>query len=60
MDLRKPSGWFFTMLGALLVATGLIWPDARARLTDFNVNLYSGAVILVFGGLLLWLARRAS
>jgi uncharacterized membrane protein len=60
MDLRKPSGWFFTLLGALLVITGLVLPDARARLTEVNVNLYSGVVIIAFGGILLWLARRAS
>ena len=60
MDLRKPSGWFFTLLGALLVITGLVSPDARARLTEINVNLYAGVVIVAFGGILLWLARRAS
>ena len=60
MDLRKPSGWFFTLLGAVLVITGLVLPDARARLTEVNVNLYSGVVIIAFGGILLWLARRAS
>lgn len=60
MDLRKPSGWFFTLLGVLLVITGLVSPASRAPLTDVNVNLYSGAVIVAFGGILLWLARRAS
>lgn len=60
MDLRKPSGWFFTLLGVLLVITGLVSPASRAPLTDVNVNLYAGAVIVAFGGILLWLARRAS
>jgi 1,4-dihydroxy-2-naphthoate octaprenyltransferase len=60
MDLRKPSGWFFTLLGALLVVAGLLWPQARAPLGEVNVNLYAGIIITVFGGILLWLARRAS
>jgi hypothetical protein len=60
MDLRKPSGWFFTLLGALLVITGIASPDARAPLTQVNVNLYAGLFTLAFGGILLWLARRAS
>ena len=60
MDLRKPSGWFFTLLGALLVITGIASPDARAPLTQVNVNLYAGLFTLAFGGILLWLAHRAS
>jgi len=60
MDLRKPSGIFFTLLGLIVAATGLLDPSARAPLTDVNVNLYSGMGMLVFGGILLWLAHRAS
>ena len=60
MDLRKPSGWFFTLLGALLVITGVVSPGARAPLTAINVNLYAGLFTLAFGGILLWLAHRAS
>jgi len=60
MDLRQPSGWFFTLLGALLVITGIALPDARAPLTAVNVNLYAGLFTLAFGGILLWLAHRAS
>ncbi|MDP2999904.1 MAG: hypothetical protein AAB654_07480 [Acidobacteriota bacterium] len=60
MDLRQPSGWFFTLLGALLVITGLVSPEARAPLTQVNINLYAGLFTLAFGGILLWLAHRAS
>jgi hypothetical protein len=60
MDLRQPSGWFFTLLGALLVITGVVSPDARAPLTQVNINLYAGLFTLAFGGILLWLAHRAS
>ncbi len=59
-DLRTPSGWFFAILGAILCAVGLFSPGTRAPLTDVNVNLYAGVSMLVFGGILLWMARRAS
>lgn len=35
-------------------------PNARAELTTANVNLYCGISMLVFGSVMLWLARRAS
>jgi hypothetical protein len=60
MDLRVPSGWFFFLLGVILAGMGLFAPDARATLTDANVNLYSGVSMLVFGVFLLLLARRAT
>ena len=59
LDLRVPSGWFFSLLGAILLGMGLIAPDTRAALTDANVNLYSGAGMLVFGLFLLIMARRS-
>ena len=60
LDLRVPSGWFFTLLGVILVAMGLITPGARAALTDYNVNLYSGAAMLIFGLFLLLMAHLAA
>ena len=59
-DLRTPSGWFFTLLGIILCLTGLLARNLRAPLTEVNVNLYAGLEMLLFGGILLWLARRAS
>jgi hypothetical protein len=59
LDLRIPSGLFFTLLGVILVAIGLFQPDLRAPLTDANVNLYSGVAMLAFGVFLLVLARRS-
>lgn len=59
-DLRTPSGIFLALLGLILIATGLLMPGARAPLTTENVNLYAGLCMLLFGGILLWLARRAS
>jgi len=60
MDLRVPSGWFFTLLGLIVLGMGIFAPDARAALTDVNVNLYSGAAMLVFGLFLLLMAYRGS
>ena len=60
LDLRVPSGWFFTLLGVILMAYGLFQPQLRAALTDTNVNLYSGVVLLAFGVFLLVLARRGA
>jgi len=60
LDLRVPSGWFFTLLGIILMACGLFQPQLRAALTDLNVNLYCGILMLLFGVFLLALARRGA
>ncbi|HLK49260.1 MAG TPA: hypothetical protein VKT49_14055 [Bryobacteraceae bacterium] len=60
MDLRKPSGYFFCLLGVVLTLLGVAAPGMRAPLTDINVNLYVGIAMLVFGIILLLLARRAA
>jgi hypothetical protein len=59
MDLRIPSGWFFTIIGFILLGTAIFAPEERAQLSDANVNLYCGIVILIFGVFLLALAFRA-
>lgn len=58
LDLRKPAGYFFGLLGLLLAATGLV-ADFRAPLLDRNLNLEFGIFCILFGGVFLWLARRA-
>jgi hypothetical protein len=60
LDLRIPSGLFFTLLGAILLVLGVVSPDLRAPLTEVNINLYCGAFMLVFGACLLLLARAAA
>jgi hypothetical protein len=58
-DLRKPLGAMFTLLGVLLVVYGVISrPEIYQRSFSLNVNLIWGAVLLVFGGSMLWLGRR--
>ena len=60
LDLRVPSGWFFSLLGLILVGMGIFAPETHAALTTANVNLYTGAGMLVFGLFLLLLAWRAA
>ena len=60
-DLRVPSGLFFMLIGLILCAAAILAPGWRAPLSaEVNVNLYSGLAMVVFGGALLWLARRSS
>ena len=59
LDLRLPTGGFFLLAGVILLAMGVIAPEARARLTDVNVNLYCGISMVVFGAFMLLLAFRA-
>jgi hypothetical protein len=59
LDLRLPSGIFFALTGAILIVHSLVLPGLRAPMTNANVNLYSGLVMLVFGAALLLLAARS-
>ena len=60
LDLRVSTGWFFALLGLVLAALGIFSPGLRASLTDLNVNLYCGIVMLAFGGVMLLFARKRS
>ena len=57
LDLRVPTGFFFTIVGLILVGMGVFFPSERAALTDSNVNLYCGLVMLAFGLFMLALSR---
>lgn len=59
-DLRFPTGLLFALLGIVLFGYALTHPALRAPMSDVNVNLWSGLSLMVFGGVLLWLSRRAS
>lgn len=59
LDLRVPMGLMFSAFGALLAGFGLVSDRAiYARSLGINVNLWWGLVLLGFGLVLLWLARR--
>jgi uncharacterized membrane protein len=57
LDLRLPSGLFFAVTGAILTFLGIM-SNPHAPMTDANVDLYTGVVMLAFGAFLLALARR--
>ena len=61
LDIRLPMGWFFALLGALLVIFGLAGNHAiYERSLGINVNLIWGLVLVAFGIAMIALARRAS
>jgi len=52
LDLRKPIGYFFLLLGVILVSQGLLTFSNTAmyvRSLGININLVWGAVLIVFG-----------
>ena len=65
LDIRAPIGGLFTVLGGMLAGYGLFASGSgSSRSSDLssgaNVNLWWGLVMLVFGIVLLLMARRAS
>lgn len=60
LDVRVPMGWLFLTLGVILVIYGFTSDPViydRHSLGQ-NVNLRWGAVFAVFGGIVLYLAKR--
>ena len=55
LDLRKPIGIFFLVLGVILVSHGFLTRGAEmyAKSLGININLVWGAVLIVFGLLML-------
>lgn len=60
-DLRLPIGILFTIYGLLLTIYGLVSDKAQyARSLGININLIWGIVMLVFGLVMFFFARRGS
>jgi hypothetical protein len=57
LDIRWPIGLMFTLIGALLAVFGLT-KGAESTSLGININLIWGAVLLVFGVLMLLGAFR--
>jgi hypothetical protein len=59
LDIRIPIGLMFGLIGLMLLVYGLFTGGSSmyARSLGINVNLWWGAVLLVFGALMLWFAR---
>jgi len=61
LDIRIPIGSLFVILGALLAGYGLVSNQAiYQRSLGIDINLWWGAVLLVFGLAMLALAWRAA
>lgn len=65
MDIRKPIGLLFTLLGFLLAGWGLVGGEAAAKARTIhdtvNINLWWGIVMMLFGLAMLalaWVAAR--
>lgn len=62
IDIKFPIGLMFTILGILLTLYGLFTNSDQAlysRSLGINVNLWSGAGMLVFGLFMLYLVYRS-
>ena len=57
LDIRWPIGLMFTLIGALLAVFGLA-KGAESVSLGININLIWGAVLLVFGVLMLLVAIK--
>jgi len=62
LDIRTPIGLMFAAIGVLLVGYGLMTSgsDVYQRSLGMNVNLEWGAVLLVFGGVMLYFGRKGA
>jgi tellurite resistance protein TehA-like permease len=62
LDIRAPIGGLFSLLGLMLAAYGL-FASGSGGASDLssgtNVNLWWGLVMLAFGLIMLFLARRS-
>ena len=61
MDVRVPIGGLLSVLGVLVAGYGLATmgnAEIYAKSLAFNVNLWWGAFMLIFGLAMLGLARR--
>jgi hypothetical protein len=61
MDIRAPIGGLFTLLGLMLAGYGLVAGSRTASdvAPVTNVNLWWGLTMLLFGIVMLLLARRS-
>ncbi len=61
LDIRLPIGLFFSVIGLLLAGYGAFGNKGiYQRSLGFNVNLAWGAVMLVFGAIMVILGNRRS
>ncbi len=61
LDLRIPMGLMFLIVGGILSVYGLVTMGSPIyeKSVGMNINLIWGVVMLVFGGMMFLLGRRA-
>ena len=60
LDIRLPIGLMFSVLGLLLLIVGLFSGGQSVQSQQTSVNLWWGAVMLVFGIVMFILGRRGT
>ena len=61
IDIRLPLGLMFSLLGAVLVIAGMVTDEEiYAPSLGFNINLWWGLVLLMFGIVIFTLGRRGT
>jgi hypothetical protein len=63
LDIRLPIGMMFSLIGALLIVYGLVTGSDLAMYQaslNLNVNLGWGAVLFLFGAVMLFFGLRAT
>ena len=56
LDIKIPIGMMFTLLGTILTILGLVTmgdTELYQQSLGYNINLFSGITMLVFGGFML-------
>jgi len=62
LDIRYPIGLMFGTIGLVMVVYGALTGSdpMYQRSLGINVNVWWGAVLLLFGGLMLYFARKTA
>lgn len=62
MDIRKPIGQLFLLLGVILITWGIIGgTDSKDSVTiTISLNLVWGLFVTIFGGIMAWVSRSKS
>ena len=63
LDIRYPIGFLFSLIGIMLTVYGLVTSsnaELYHRSLDINVNLWTGLVMIIFGGIMLALAYTST
>lgn len=62
LDIRIPIGLMFSIIGLIITIFGLFTNSDTAmyaKSLSININIWMGLLMLVFGGVMLFLARKS-